>query len=123
MKFLKWTAITLGGLLAFSFVFGAIVGPDGAGGTNLTWQAQQRVRDGLRDPGSAQFRNLRVVGQTPYERAVCGEVNAKNAFGAMTGFQGFVALVRSNGERRNITRVLRQEMGGEFAVEWRVHCV
>lgn len=38
----------------------------------------------LRDPSSAQFRNIREGAET-----ACGEVNAKNAFGAYTGFREF----------------------------------
>lgn len=39
----------------------------------------------LKDPSSAQFRNVVLKGG-----AVCGEVNAKNAFGGYVGFQHFV---------------------------------
>jgi hypothetical protein len=38
----------------------------------------------LRDPSSAQFRNIREGTEV-----ACGEVNAKNAFGAYTGFRKF----------------------------------
>lgn len=40
----------------------------------------------LKDRGSAEFRHERWSGT-----AVCGEVNARNSFGGMTGFQRFVA--------------------------------
>jgi hypothetical protein len=122
MKFLKWSALTIGGLFAALIVLGLAVGP-ADGGLGLASAAQQQVRAGLRDPGSAQFRNVRVIGQRPYERAVCGELNARNALGGYTGFQGFVATVRRSGDQVFITRIIRQEAGGEFAVEWRVHCV
>lgn len=46
---------------------------------------------GLRDPGSAQFRNLRSV-TNANGTAVCGEINGKNAFGAYVGFQDFVVV-------------------------------
>lgn len=39
----------------------------------------------LRDPSSAQFRNIK---QGP--SATCGEVNGKNALGAYVGFRPFV---------------------------------
>lgn len=39
----------------------------------------------MRDPSSVQFRDLTGEGDT-----VCGEVNAKNGFGAYVGFQRFV---------------------------------
>ena len=42
----------------------------------------------LKDPDSAQFRNLRVSAGGV---ARCGEVNAKNSYGGYTGFRAFVA--------------------------------
>lgn len=42
------------------------------------------VRQSLRDPASAEFRNIRET-----TNGVCGEVNAKNGFGGMTGFEPF----------------------------------
>jgi len=36
----------------------------------------------LKDPDSAQFRN---------QNGICGEVNAKNSFGAFTGYRRFIA--------------------------------
>jgi hypothetical protein len=54
-----------------------------------------QVRLTLRDPDSAQFRNIRVVRLEPTTTTrgvtqVCGEVNAKNGFGGYNGFLGFV---------------------------------
>jgi hypothetical protein len=50
-----------------------------------TEPAKAAVRDILKDPASAQFRNVYVqkTGVT------CGQVNAKNAFGGYVGFRGF----------------------------------
>lgn len=42
------------------------------------------VKRSLRDPDSAQFRNV---------SGGCGEVNAKNAYGAMAGFEPFYVRV------------------------------
>ena len=53
-------------------------------------RAEQALRDRMRDPGSVQFRNIRAVVQRDGTRVVvCGEYNAKNGFGAYTGFRGF----------------------------------
>lgn len=56
------------------------------------WAAamQIRVRDSLKDPGSAQFSRVRTYhgSGTP---VVCGYVNSKNSLGAMSGSQRFVA--------------------------------
>lgn len=45
----------------------------------------------LRDPGSAQFRNVKSV-TNGRGTAVCGEINGKNAFGGYAGFQDFVVV-------------------------------
>jgi predicted small secreted protein len=48
----------------------------------------------LRDPSSAQFREVIAVDHKPgsdIERAVCGQINGKNAHGAYAGFTRFVA--------------------------------
>lgn len=47
------------------------------------------VRNSLKDPVSAQFRNLRG-GKS--NGSVCGEINAKNSFGGYVGFQPFVVV-------------------------------
>lgn len=52
--------------------------------------SRDAIRSRLRDPESAEFRNLRFYsgGSVP---VVCGEVNAKNAFGGYTGYERFIA--------------------------------
>lgn len=47
--------------------------------------AQSLVKDRLKDPESAQFRNVRRLP----DGDVCGEVNSKNGFGGYVGFQHF----------------------------------
>lgn len=44
--------------------------------------SQESVKRQLKDASSAQFRNM---------NGLCGEVNAKNGFGAFTGFKRYVA--------------------------------
>lgn len=46
--------------------------------------AQKAAAAELRDPSSAQFRNVRTTGYF-----VCGEINGKNGFGAYAGFVRF----------------------------------
>ena len=48
-------------------------------------EAKAAVADSLRDPSSAEFREV-FEGPT----ATCGEVNGKNAYGAYAGFKRFV---------------------------------
>lgn len=47
----------------------------------------------LKDPESAQFRNVRTV-----HGIVCGELNAKNSFGGYVGFEPFYGRVAENGK-------------------------
>lgn len=54
-------------------------------GEKFIEQAKKAVRFNLKDPDSAQFRNIRQ----PSTGVVCGEVNAKNAMGGYVGFQRF----------------------------------
>ncbi len=50
-------------------------------------KVQSAVAATLRDPSSADFRNVMESSS-----ATCGEVNGKNAFGALAGFKPFVYL-------------------------------
>jgi len=47
--------------------------------------AQSLVKGRLKDPDSAQFRNVRRLP----DGDICGEVNSKNGFGGYVGFQHF----------------------------------
>lgn len=57
--------------------------------------AQESVRRSLKDPGSAQFRNVRLVSWYS-GKVVCGEVNGKNSYGGYVGFKRFVASPNSS---------------------------
>lgn len=48
------------------------------------------LRNDMKDPESARFKNVRLV---PYStgKVFCGEVNAKNSYGGYIGFMPFVA--------------------------------
>ena len=48
-------------------------------------EAKAAVAASLRDPASAEFRNIKTG-----TSATCGEVNGKNAFGSYVGFKPFV---------------------------------
>lgn len=52
--------------------------------------AQEAVKYDLKDPYSAHFRNVRIV-SFANGKVICGEVNAKNVYGAYVGFTRFVA--------------------------------
>jgi hypothetical protein len=78
--------------------------PDAA----LFAEAKRVTADNMRDPDSARFRNLRKV-RSDFEQGwkVCGEVNAKNAYGGYVGYTSFVyipiihqALIRTDPTER-----------------------
>lgn len=52
--------------------------------------AKQALADGMKDPSSVQFRNVRLVNYLDGQ-VICGEVNAKNSYGGYVGFSPFVA--------------------------------
>lgn len=52
--------------------------------------AQAAVASLLKDPGSAQFRNVRINAYGD-GKVICGEVNAKNSYGGYVGFSPFMA--------------------------------
>lgn len=52
--------------------------------------AKRVTADSLKDPNSAQFRNVRLVPYGP-GMVVCGEINGKNGYGGYAGFKPFVA--------------------------------
>jgi hypothetical protein len=54
----------------------------------LVTTLQQKVTAGLKEPTSAQFRNVAL---NPARSALCGEVNARDGVGGYVGFRPFVA--------------------------------
>lgn len=54
-------------------------------------EAEAAVRDALKDPDSANFRDLHgiSVAEDGPLMAVCGEVNAKNSYGGYIGYNRF----------------------------------
>ncbi len=75
--------------------------------------AKDNIRNKLKDSKSAQFRNTRF---THFEGipVVCGEVNSKNSFGGMTGYQHFVAT--------GANLVLLEEQVADFHKVWNKMC-
>jgi len=66
-------------------------------------KAQEAASYSLKDPDSAKFRNVRIVGYFNW-KLICGEINAKNSYGAYVGYSRFVAgisaaTIESKGSR------------------------
>ena len=81
----------------------------------LIWDAEKQVANQMKDPSSAKFSSEFVETTAPpyYTRGpisagadreftVCGWVNGKNSFGAMSGSARFVAHGRSTSETLDI---------------------
>ncbi|MEB3782420.1 hypothetical protein LLW09_07610 [Pseudomonas paracarnis] len=51
--------------------------------------AKDKASYDLLDPQSAQFRNIYAVSSGNGHDYVCGQINAKNSYGAYTGFKAF----------------------------------
>lgn len=87
------------------------------------------VTEEFKDPGSAQFRKVVLVdganAKTKGEGIYCGEVNAKNSYGAYAGFKPFIAAVLGTGaftinvahdadSTAVVTELCRRAKAGEF---------
>lgn len=52
-------------------------------------EAMTVIKNQMKDPDSAQFRNLREIKNTANLAVVCGEINAKNSYGGYVGYTPF----------------------------------
>lgn len=82
--------------------------------------AKSAAARGLKDPSSAQFRDVRRT-----RLAVCGEVNAKNGYGAYTGFKRFYVadgtVTREPTETGLVIPGLPTD-AETFDLGWRINC-
>jgi hypothetical protein len=101
VKFIGWILVVPGGLLLALFI-ASMVRTAACDETTTDcsvapgmYRFEEVVESGLKDPDSAEFRNQVIhklkteTGETYY--AMCGEVNARNGFGAYAGFQRVIA--------------------------------
>lgn len=67
----------------------------------LLIQLKKQVTQDLKDPTSAQFRNVRYRVAAPdkaeakFTHFLCGEINSKNSYGAFVGFKSFVSAFKT----------------------------
>lgn len=78
----------------------------------LTSMGEKYVRERVREPGAARFRN-QFIGKGG---APCGEVNAKDAFGAYLGYQRYISVARE------LTMLAHDMAPEEFEESWRELC-
>lgn len=78
-------------------------------------RAKDQVRSMMRDPSSVEFRNVTLHRKlTAVRHVVCGEFNAKNGYGAYTGFKLF--YVFADGDVR------MQGKYDKFDIGWQEFC-
>lgn len=80
-------------LVAVFFLFGCKPGADKA--ISL---AQNEVASSMKDPDSAKFRYVRYIASGESEDGtvsgfVCGNINAKNSYGAYAGYSPFIVKI------------------------------
>ncbi|WP_206432195.1 hypothetical protein [Sphingomonas sp. ABOLF] len=73
-------------MLALSAVVALLGGTGCSPQNDLFERSKEAVRHNLKDPESAQFRDVGRCGASDF---VFGEVNGKNSYGAYTGFKSF----------------------------------
>lgn len=88
-----WIAVTL---LSASAARSQSVVDNSAVGIEPTTLAKllTAVSDQLRDPESSRFRRI-TVGNSSTLKAICGEVNGKNAMGAYAGYSTFIFFTQT----------------------------
>ena len=78
----------------------------------LTSLGEKYVKEKILEPGHAQFRN-QFIGKGG---APCGEVNAKDAFGAYIGYQRYISVAR------DLTLLAQDVSPAEFEQQWQQLC-
>ena len=103
-------------VLCASFILSACGGSEASKeamtNANLQIIGEDYIKLKLKDAGSAEFRG-QFIGKAG---APCGEVNAKNGFGAYMGFQRYIVVGKE-------LAVLESDMApGEFDTSWSQIC-
>lgn len=75
---------------------------------------RQAIADSLRDPESARFGSTRVVRAESGRDAVCGSVNARNAYGGYTGSDLFYAEMIPVGQGFATVPFFARQVGIEY---------
>jgi len=90
--------------------------------TRIRAAARQAVTDKVRDPSSAQFRNVRRIEHSNGTTMFCGEVNGRNAYGGMSGFQRFEAGVDRTGDASALIDGGEELSSAYFEGAWNQFC-
>lgn len=79
-------------------------------------KGKETVKMKLKDPDSAQFRNVFFHRGEKNVPMACGEVNSKNSFGGFVGYQRFISAGRPD------LTFFENEVSG-FNTSWNEFCV
>lgn len=79
-----------------------------------------QIRNRLKDPESAEFRNVKKFSYLHYMDSLCGEVNARNGFGGYVGFVRFIAFSDNTVSMEDPE--LRQYAHPAFETLWTSNC-
>lgn len=90
--------------------------------TRIRAAARQAVVNKLRDPSSAQFRNVHRIEHSNGSTMFCGEVNGRNAYGDMSGFQRFEAGVDRTGDASALIDGGEELNAAYFEGAWNQFC-
>lgn len=85
--------ITLSAALSLLVCSGVSAAGTAATGADLT-ALKSAMEDKLKDAESAKFKDVRIA----KDGTTCGLVNAKNSYGAYSGFGPFIAMKLSTGK-------------------------
>ncbi|HDN2510178.1 TPA: hypothetical protein P1K35_000313 [Providencia rettgeri] len=103
---------------AFGYVIGAVVvvfllivivaNSQNPTGSDAVYFAKKRVSELMKDPSSTEFKSVEFFPSTQNQKEeiygfVCGFVNAKNSFGAYTGFNRFHMNITVSNNGRSAT--------------------
>jgi hypothetical protein len=83
----------------------------------IAWieKGKEAVRSKLKDPHSAQFKNVYFHRGAKGIPVSCGEVNSKNSFGGYIGFQKFISA-------GNPELTFMQSEVTDFSTSWKQFC-
>ncbi len=85
-------------------------------------EGKEAIANMMKDPESVKFRGVFETREKDDETwiAICGEVNAKNSYGAYIGYQKFVAAGGINESEADFTYVVPQS-DLEHALQWSMY--
>lgn len=117
LSFVHWLGIIVTGCIVLIFIFADPDKKDTEISKQETWMAhgQLSVKKQLKDPGSAEFRNVYFNRGADNMPMTCGEVNSKNSLGGYSGYQLFISAGKPE-------LTFLQEQVPDFLKLWERYC-